>query len=149
MGAWSSVDDQARLATILIEGDPEVFSDELHAQMVARQADFEEGYTDAGYGHGGYVKHGGNIDGQHYPLTMASPTGAEHLSFILDDEGTAEHVHSRHHVGLRVEEGKGSSAASIPPAWDGPRWHPDTETRSATERPTCADGAPGPRRPSA
>ncbi len=76
MGAWSSVNDLAKLGLFLMDGDSEVLSAELHEQMTSLQVDSEEGFPAKGYGYGLNVKTGITIGGVQYPLTMISHVGS-------------------------------------------------------------------------
>jgi CubicO group peptidase (beta-lactamase class C family) len=76
MGAWSSVNDLAKLGLFLMHGDSDILSTELQDQMTRIQADSEEGYAAKGYGYGLQVKTGVEMGGTHYPVTMVSHIGS-------------------------------------------------------------------------
>ena len=76
MGAWSSVNDLAKLGLFLMHGDSDILSSDLHEQMTSIQVDSEEGYESKGYGYGLDVKTGVSMGGVQYPLTMISHVGS-------------------------------------------------------------------------
>ena len=76
MGTWSSVNDLAKLALFLLEGDEEILSTSLFNAMTTVHVDTEEGYENKGYGYGLFVKTGISMGGEQYPVKMISHTGS-------------------------------------------------------------------------
>jgi len=76
MGAWSSVNDLAKLGLFLMNGNSDVLSTELFETMTSMQVDAEEGYSSKGYGFGVQIKTGVKMGDAHYPVTMLSHLGS-------------------------------------------------------------------------
>lgn len=76
MGAWSSVNDLAKLGLFLMNGNSDVLSTELFETMTRMQVDTEEGYPAKGYGFGVKIKTGIKMGKEHYPVTMLSHLGS-------------------------------------------------------------------------
>ena len=76
MGAWSSVNDMAKFALFLLNGNETILSNQLLDEMTKIQMDTEEGYPSKGYGYGLVIKDGVEMNGKHYPVEMWSHVGS-------------------------------------------------------------------------
>jgi CubicO group peptidase (beta-lactamase class C family) len=76
MGAWSSVEDMAKFALFLMNGDDDILSSEMLSEMKSIQIDSEEGFPEKGYGYGIHIKNGIKMGDAHYPVEMIYHSGA-------------------------------------------------------------------------
>ena len=74
--AWSSVEDLARFASFLLDGNPSVLSDALRTEMQAQQVSTEYFFDYAGYGYGLSVDSGFQLGNEWYGTKLVSHGGA-------------------------------------------------------------------------
>lgn len=74
--AWSSVEDLARFASFLVEGRPDVLSDERFAELTTGHVDMRSIPGLETYAYGIMAIRGLYLDGEHYPVDWLSHGGA-------------------------------------------------------------------------